>query len=370
MVNSRSAIVYEFGKPLVVEDTTVLEPDDNEVLMKITTSGICHSDLSLSRGYYPYMPTPIVPGHEGAGYVEKKGDKVKDFDVGDAVLTVWMPSCYNCVYCLSGRPHLCKNGRAAIVKGTLPSGKVKIINKENTPVHHFTTTATYSERAVVDERSLVKLPEGVPMEKAGILGCATLTGVGAVLNTADVKAGSSVAVIGLGGVGMNIVQGARLAGADPIIAVDVFDSKLNWAREFGATHTINASKEDVYENVRSLTDDEGVDYAFEAVGKAQAMELAYRLPRRGGTAIIVGVERSDVNISIPAFDLHRNEKTIKGCYYGSVSPRIDAVKYLRLYKEGKLKLDEFATKYYRLEQINEAFRDMEEGKIIRGLLRP
>ncbi|GBC71980.1 S-(hydroxymethyl)glutathione dehydrogenase [Candidatus Calditenuaceae archaeon HR02] len=369
VLESRAAIIRRYGSPLVVEDVELIDPDADEVVVKIEASGVCHSDLSLARGYYPDIPIPIVPGHEGAGVVVDVGEKVETVKKGDRVFTIWMPSCYNCEYCLSGRFHLCQNALKAIIGATLPSGKLKVRDKQGGLIHHFTSTAALSSYMVLHEKNLQKLTVDIPLDKVAILGCAVLTGVGAVLNTAKVREGSSVAVIGLGGVGMNIVQGARLAGAEKIIAIDLYDSKLEWAAKFGATHFINASKEDPVEAVRKITGD-GVDYSFEAAGSVKAMELAYRLARRGGIITIVGVERGGVEIRIPALDLHMNEKTIKGCYYGSSSPRLDSLKYLRLYKAGKLLLDELVTKTYRLEEINEVFKDMEEGRIIRGVVTP
>lgn len=369
VLESRAAVVRRYGDEVSVEQIGLLDPDPDEVVVKIEASGVCHSDLSLARGYYPDIPIPIVPGHEGAGVVVEVGERVESVKKGDKVFTIWMPSCYKCEYCLSGRFHLCQNALKAIIGATLPSGKLKIRDQKGALIHHFTATAALASHIVVNEKNLQKLTVDVPLEKVAILGCAVLTGVGAVLNTARVREGSSVAVIGLGGVGMNIVQGARLAGAEKIIAIDIYDSKLEWAAKFGATHFVNASKEDVVEAVRKITGD-GVDYSFEAAGNVKAMELAYKLARRGGVVTIVGVERGGVDIRIPALDLHMTEKTIKGCYYGSSSPRLDSLRYLRLYKAGKLLLDELVTKTYSLDDINEVFRDMEAGSIIRGVVIP
>lgn len=366
---SLSAIIRKYGEPLSVEEVEILEPDPEEVVVRIEASGVCHSDLSLARGYYPDIPIPIVPGHEGAGTVVEVGDDVTSVKKGDKVFTIWMASCYNCEYCLSGRFHLCENALESIVNASLPSGKLKIRDKAGNLIHHFTSTAALSSYTIVHEKNVVKLTVDVSLEKAAILGCAVLTGVGAALKTAKVKAGSTVAVIGLGGVGMNIVQGARLAGAEKIIAIDIYDSKLEWATKFGATHLINALKEDTVEAVKKVTGG-GVDYSFEATGNVAAMELAYKIAKRGGVVTIVGVEKGGVNLRIPALDLHMTEKTIKGCYYGSSSPRLDSLKYLRLYKAGKLLLDELVTRSYRLEEINEVFKDMEEGRIIRGVVVP
>jgi len=368
-MRSRAAIIRRHGEPLSVEDVDLLDPDPDEVVVRVEASGVCHSDLSLARGYYPEIPLPIVPGHEGAGTVVEVGDEVHSVKRGDKVFTLWLASCYNCDYCLSGRPHLCENALKSILRATLPSGKLKIIDARGTPIHHFTSTAALASHIVVNERNVQKLTVDVAIDKAAIIGCAVLTGVGAALNTAKVKEGSSVAVVGLGGVGMNIVQGARLAGAEKIIAIDVYDSKLEWAGKFGATHFVNASREDPFEAVHRITGG-GVDYAFESAGSVRAMELAYRLARRGGVVTIVGVERGGVDIRIPALDLHMNEKTVKGCYYGSSSPRLDSLRYLRLYKAGKLLLDELVTRTYRLEEVNEVFKDMEEGRIIRGVVVP
>ncbi|MCS7146519.1 MAG: Zn-dependent alcohol dehydrogenase [Nitrososphaerota archaeon] len=368
-IQSKAAVIRRYGEPLAVEDVELLDPGPEELVVKIEASGVCHSDLSLARGYYPDIPIPIVPGHEGSGIVVEVGEDVESLKKGDKVFTIWMASCLGCEYCLSGRFHLCQNALKAIVNASLPSGELKIRDRSGNQIHHFTSTAALASHIVVHEKNVVKLTLDVPLDKVAILGCAVLTGVGAALKTAGVREGSSVAVIGLGGVGMNIIQGARLAGAEKIIAIDLYDSKLEWAVKFGATHLVNAAREDPAEAVKKITGD-GVDYAFEATGSVKAMELAYKLTRRGGVVTIVGVERGGVDIRIPALDLHMTEKTIKGCYYGSSSPRLDALKYLSLYKAGKLMLDELVTRSYRLEEINDVFRDMEEGRIIRGVVKP
>jgi S-(hydroxymethyl)glutathione dehydrogenase/alcohol dehydrogenase len=365
-LNSKAAVLRDFNKPIDVEEVELLEPDPEEVIVKISASGVCRTDLSIASGHFGNVPLPLVPGHEAAGTVYEVGSRVSNLKKGDHVLAVWIYSCNNCDYCLSGRPNLCKNGNTSLLNATMPSGKIKIRDKAGRPVHHGSGTALHSDYAILDQRNLVKIPDTVPLDVASVVGCAVMTGVGAAVNTAQVKPGSTVAVVGVGGVGVNVVQGARIAGAEKIIVLDRYDNKLESAFKFGATHSIKTDG-DPKAKLRSIVLD-GVDYSFEATGNHLNMELAYSLIKPGGTTVIVGAESPTATISIPALDFVGSQKTIKGSWYGSTNPRYDAGRYINLYASGKLLLDELISAKYEPSQINEVFSDMESGKIIRGIL--
>ncbi len=365
-MNSKAAVLRDFSKPIDVEEVELLEPDPEEVIVKIAASGVCRTDLSIASGHFGNVPLPLVLGHEAAGTVYEVGSRVSNLRKGDHVLAVWIYSCNNCDYCLSGRPNLCKNGNTSLLNATMPSGKIKIRDKAGRPVHHGSGTALHADYAILDQRNLVKIPDTVPLDVASVVGCAVMTGVGAAVNTAQVKPGSTVAVVGVGGVGVNVVQGARIAGAEKIIVLDRYDNKLESAFKFGATHSIKTDG-DPKAKLRSIVLD-GVDYSFEATGNHLNMELAYSLIKPGGTTVIVGAESPTATISIPALDFVGSQKTIKGSWYGSTNPRYDAGRYINLYASGKLLLDELISAKYEPSQINEVFSDMESGKIIRGIL--
>ncbi len=365
-MNCKAAVLRQFGSPLEIEDVELLEPDPEEVVVKIAASGVCRTDLSIASGHFGSVSLPLIPGHEAAGTVSEIGSDVSSLKPGDHVLAVWIYSCNDCEYCLSGRPNLCKNGNTSLLNATLPSGKIKIKDSTGHLIHHGSGTALHSDYAILHQRCLVKIPDEVPLDKASVVGCAVMTGVGAAVNSAQVKPGSTVAVVGVGGVGINVVQGARIAGAEKIIALDRYDNKLESAFKFGATHSIRMD-DNPKEKLLAITPD-GVDYSFEATGNHRNMELAYSLIKPGGTTVIVGAESPTASISIPALDLVGSQKTIKGSWYGSTNPRYDAARYIKLYTAGKLLLDELISEKYEPSQINQVFSDMESGKIIRGIL--
>ncbi len=364
---TNAAVLRQFGKPLEIEEVELLDPDPEEVIVKVAASGVCRTDLSIASGHLGNVPLPLVPGHEAAGTIVEVGTSVSNLKSGDHVLAVWIYSCNNCEYCLAGRPNLCKNGNTSLLNATLPGGKIKIKDKKTgRPIHHGSGTALHSDHAILNQRNVVKIPTEVPLDKASVVGCAVMTGVGAAINTAQIRPGSTVAVVGVGGVGINIVQGARIAGAEKIIVLDKYDSKLQAAPKFGATHSIMMD-DSPKSKLLSITPD-GVDYSFEATGNYHNMELAYSLIKPGGTTVIVGAESPTASISVPALDLVGSQKTIKGSWYGSTNPRYDAARYLNLYMSGKLMLDELISAKYEPSQINQVFSDMESGKIIRGIL--
>jgi S-(hydroxymethyl)glutathione dehydrogenase / alcohol dehydrogenase len=365
-MQTQAAVLRGFGKPLEIEEVELLEPDPDEVIVKIAASGVCRTDLSIASGHFGEVALPLIPGHEAAGTVFEPGKNVTSLKRGDHVLVVWIYSCNNCEYCLSGRPNLCKRGNTSLLNATLPGGKIKIRDRSGQPVRHGSGTALHADYAILNERNLVKIPDTVPLDKASVVGCAVMTGVGAAINAAQVKPGSSVAIVGVGGVGINVVQGARMAGAEKIIVLDKFDSKLEAAFKFGATHSIKTDG-DPRAKLLAITPD-GVDYSFEATGNHRNMELAYSLIKPGGTTVLVGAEGPAAIISIPALDFVGSQKTIKGSWYGSTNPRYDAVRYINLYASGKLLLDELISARYEPREINQVFSDMESGRIIRGIL--
>jgi len=365
-MKSEAAVLRQFKKPIEIEEVELLDLDSDEVIMKIAASGVCRTDLSIASGHFGNSPLPLIPGHEAAGTVYETGNNVSTLKRGDHVLAVWIYSCGNCEYCLSGHSNLCKYGNTSLLNATLPSGKIKIKDKTGQLVRHGSGSALHSDYAIMNEKNLVKIPDGVPLDKASVVGCAVMTGVGAAINTAQVKPGSTVAVVGVGGVGVNVVQGARIAGAEKIIVLDKYDNKLESAYKFGATHSITTEGDPKAKLLAIVPD--GVDYSFEATGNHQNMELAYSLIKPGGTTVIVGAESPTAIISIPALDFVGSQKTIKGSWYGGTNPRYDAARYIGLYASGKLLLDELISAKYRPSEINQVFSDMESGKIIRGIL--
>lgn len=364
-MKTKTAVVYEHDKPVVVDDLEVDAPKANEVLIRMVASGVCHSDLSVVNGTIYYDP-PVALGHEGAGVIEQVGADVESVRPGDHVVLSFVSYCGNCRMCKIDRVCLCEGFSTR--RGYLLDDTCRLQNSANQPIPQMARIGTMSEYSVVPEQSLIKVDSHYPLEKAVLVGCGVTTGVGAVLNTAQVEPGSWVAVIGTGGVGLNVIQGAVLASAERIIAIDRVPKKLEFARSFGATDTVNASDADPIEAIRDLTGGLGVDYAFEVIGNPQTIEQAYAIVRPAGTAVIVGVSHHEAAVSLPAQSIVMMEKRLIGSFYGSAVPRVDMPKLLKLYDEGKLKLDELITQNYRLEQVNEAFADLEAGKNARGVI--
>lgn len=362
----KAAILEAPATDLVVEDIDYQEPRTGEVLVRIAASGVCHSDLHVVHGTQT-TPLPVVLGHEGAGIVEAVGPNVTRVKVGDHVVLSWVPYCGQCVYCLSGHPNLCSVVYAALGNGTLLDGTSRL-SRFGKPVYHYSFISSFAEYAVVPESGCVVIPPDIPLDKAALIGCAVMTGVGAAVNTAHVQPGSTVAVVGAGGVGLNVMQGAQLAGAVSIIAIDVNPSKLARARTFGATHAINAAETDAVASVRELTQGLGVDFSFEAVGHPRTMRQCWEMARPGGTAVMVGIAPEGSELSLPANRVVREERRLMGSFYGSARPHIDMPKILDLYMAGKLKLDELATHHFSLEQINEAVHSLESGEAIRPVI--
>ena len=368
----RAAILEEMGreppyaqsKPLTIGEVELQGPGPGEVLVKMVAAGLCHSDLSVIDGNRP-RPTPMILGHEAAGIVEEVGAEVHDLRPGDHVVLVFVPSCGHCVPCASGRPALCEPAFAAGAKGTLLSGERRL-RRDGHEINHLLGVSAFAEYATCSRRSLIKVDPDILLDQAALFGCAVLTGVGAVFNTARIEPGSTVAVVGLGGVGLSTILGAVAAGAERIVAVDLSDEKLATAASLGATDTFKAA-EGAGQAIKDATGG-GVHYAFEMAGAVPALDLAYRITRRGGTTVTAGLPNPNAVLSLPALSLIGEERTLKGSYMGSSVPTRDIPRYISLFRRGKLPVDKLLTGTITLDQINEGFDRLREGKAIRQIL--
>jgi S-(hydroxymethyl)glutathione dehydrogenase/alcohol dehydrogenase len=361
----KAALLEAYGQPLNVTDVDIASPQAGEVKVAIKATGVCHSDLSIQQGKLPY-PVPCVLGHEGAGEVTEVGDGVTTVRPGDHVVIMWTPMCGHCYMCRRGQTHLCEGVRAM---GLMDDGTSRL-SKDGHLVFHGINSATFAEEVIMREYAVVKIPNDIPYEVAAVVGCGVLTGVGAAINTAKVRPAESVAVLGCGGVGINVIQGAKLVGANPIIAIDAMAPKLEMAQRFGATHTIDASDKDAVAEVTALTEGRGVDAAFEVVGNPVLQRKVFDMTRRGGRAVFVGAAGLTDEVSLPSLFLALGEKNVLGCYYGSCDPKRDIPAFLDLWKAGKLDLEGLITQTLKLDDVNGAFEDMESGKVIRTVLTP
>ena len=369
----KAAVITEIGrkrpytetKPLAIEELELDPPGPGEVLVRVAAAGLCHSDLSTINGDRP-RPTPMVLGHEAAGAVEALGPGVDDLAIGDQVVMVFVPSCGHCAPCAEGRPALCEPGFAANGAGSLLSG-ARRLKRNGAPVHHHIGVSAFATHAVCSRRSLVKVARDLPATEAALFGCAVLTGVGAVVNTAKVQPGTTVAVLGLGGVGLNALLGALLVGAGRVIAIDLQPEKLALARQLGATDAFDAAAPDCADQVRAATKG-GVDYAFEMAGSAKAMELAYKLTRRGGTTVTASLPHPTHAFSVPHTNLVAEERVVRGSYVGGAVPSRDIPRYIALYRQGKLPVDRLLSETLRLEDINEGFERLAAGKTVRQMV--
>ena len=360
----KAAVLYEKFQPLVIENLELESPREHEVLVRLAASGVCHSDLHYMKGDREH-PMPVVLGHEGAGIVEEIGPGVTYAQPGDHVVLSFVPTCGYCSYCVRGRQNLCEARYQ--LKGKMLDGTTRLHNGSQ-EIHHFNGLSTFGEYAVVPEDSLVKIREDAPLDRVALIGCGVPTGVGAVINTAKVRPGSSVVVIGAGGVGLNVVQGAVLAGAESIIAVDIYGNKLENALEFGATHMVDASLVDVIDRVRDITRGEMADYAFEVIGSTDAINQALATTKRGGTTVVVGVAPSGAELTIDPDFLHL-DRILMGCTYGSCYPRADMPMLVDLYMARRLKLDELISATLKLEDLNSAFEALDQGEVARTIIR-
>jgi S-(hydroxymethyl)glutathione dehydrogenase/alcohol dehydrogenase len=360
---ARAAICRELNKPIVVEEIAVESPGRGEVLVKLGACGVCHSDLSAINGTIA-LPLPLVLGHEGAGVVEEVGEGVADLAKGDHVVFSFIYMCGKCRFCVAGRPVLClEQGKALI---TPLAGKHRTHDTAGKALNIFSGCGSMAEYATVSAENLIRIDPKIPLDCAALVGCGVTTGVGAVFNTAKVQPGSSVAVFGCGGVGLSVIQGARIAGAEKIIAIDTLDAKLQMAKQFGATDTLSA-KEDAVKALKKMTGG-GPDYAFECVGSGELAGTAYKAIRRGGLAVVVGVAKPSDSTSLRTMTLPFEEKTITGSYFGSCVPRVDFPRMLALYLAGQLKLEELITKRYSIAEAPQAFADLESGRNARGVI--
>jgi S-(hydroxymethyl)glutathione dehydrogenase/alcohol dehydrogenase len=356
----RAAIFSEVDGPLAVEDVTATEPGSRDVIVHVTASGVCHSDLHVISGALP-MPPPAILGHEGCGVVEWVGPEVTRVQPGDRVIGSFIPACGACWFCLRDQSHLCANTYVVIMRE-------RAHRRDGTPLPAMTGLGTFADTMTADEMSLVKIETDVPDEQLALIGCGVTTGVGAVLNTAKVTAGDTVAVIGCGGVGQSVIQGSRIAGAARIIAIDPVALKRDAATALGATDVIDPSDGDAVEQVLALTGGIGVDYAFEVIGMPATVAQAFAMARNGGAAVAVGVSRYDEDITIPSFPLVISEKRLLGCVYGSAQVRRDFPRLVSLVEHGRLDLAHMITRTMKLDEINEAFRAMKDGEVIRSVL--
>lgn len=356
---------YADSRPLAIRTVELAPPGPGEVLIRVGAAGLCHSDLSVINGDRP-RPMPMALGHEAAGVVEEVGADVHDLQRGDHVVVVFVPSCGHCAPCAEGRPALCEPGAAANGAGTLLSG-ARRLSDHGAPLNHHLGCSVFAEYATVSRRSLVKIDPDVPLDEAALFGCAVLTGVGAVVNTAQVRVGASVAVVGLGGVGLAALIGARAAGARHIVAVDLSQDKLAQARALGATHTVNAGSDDAKAQIRDITSG-GADYVFEFAGAIRALSLAYDATRRGGMTVTAGLPASTASFALPAVSLVAEERTLKGSYIGTCVPSRDIPRFIDLYKQGRLPVDKLLTHRLKLDDINEAFDLLHDGRAIRQVV--
>ncbi|MFZ0214608.1 MAG: Zn-dependent alcohol dehydrogenase [Candidatus Dormiibacterota bacterium] len=363
----RAAVLTEPKRPLEILDVELAAPGPGEVRVRVVAAGVCHSDYHYMVGDLPH-PLPVVLGHEGAGVIEEVGPGVRDLAVGDHVVLLWRTSCGHCEYCSSGRPALCPVGNAIRASGTLEDGTSRLHLDGGGALYHFLGVSCFAEAAVCPVDGVVKVPDDVPLEVAALCGCSVMTGVGAATNSAKVEPGSTVLVIGAGGVGLSAIMGAQLCGAARIIAADLSPAKLELARQFGATDTVDTSREDLVRTVRKLVG--GVETAVEAIGRADTVAQAVRALRAGGTAVAVGIAPPSIKAEVSLLDLVLQEKTLRGSVYGSTRPGIDFPRLFELYRTGRLPLDRLLSHRFRLDQINEAYDALLRGELTRAVVIP
>ncbi|WP_409020024.1 zinc-dependent alcohol dehydrogenase family protein [Brevundimonas vesicularis] len=373
-ITARAAVLRQMGaarpygdsRPLAIETVTLADPGPGEVLVAIRAAGLCHSDLSVINGDRP-RPLPMALGHEAAGVVEALGPGVEDLEIGDHVVMVFMPSCGHCNPCAEGRPALCEPGAAANGRGELLTGRRAFVCEAAEPINHHLGVSAFAERAVVSRRSIVRIDKDLPFEQAALFGCAVLTGVGAVVNTARIRAGQSAVVIGLGGVGLSSVLGALAAGASPVIAVDLSEDKLALARSLGPVQTVNAVDPDAVDQVRALTNG-GADFVFEMAGSIRALETAWKMTRRGGTTVTAGLPPPDAALPVNVVSLVGEERTLKGSYIGTCVPSRDIPRYIGLFRQGRLPVDRLMSGTLSLDDINPAFDALADGHAVRQII--
>lgn len=358
---------YADSRPLSVEEVELDPPGPGEVLYKIIGAGLCHSDLSTIENLRP-RKLPTIPGHEAAGIVEAVGPNVKGFKPGDHVISVFVSSCGDCRYCSNARPNLCTSAFASRTDGTLVSG-ARRLHCGGEDINHYSGLSVFAQYAVVSENALIRIPDDVPLEDAAVFGCAVVTGVGAVLNTAQVPPGGQMAVVGLGGVGMCALMGGVVAGAERIVAVDLSPQKLELARELGATDCFLAGSPDAVAAIKDATGG-GLDYVIETAGVIAAMNLAYAITARGGMVVSAGLPATSSQFSYAHSAMVSEEKSIRGSYMGSCVPKRDIPRFIALYKRGKLPVQKLRSGFITFDQINEGFDQLAAGAVLRQILQP
>jgi Zn-dependent alcohol dehydrogenase len=356
----RAAVLHRPGEPLRIEQLDLDEPRAGEVRVRVAAAGVCHSDLHYMTGDLQCR-LPIVVGHEGSGEVEAVGDGVESVAPGDTVTMLWRPRCGRCRYCVIGQPVMCELGQVQAQTNGLPDDGTVRLHAAGRDVHHLMGVSSFAERAVVSEKSVVRVPEGVPPRIAAIAGCAVITGVGAVLNVVGECAGRSLLIMGAGGVGLSAVMGARLAGADPIVVADLDDARLEKARQLGATHVVNTREHELPQDL---------DWAIEAVGRAETLQQCIACLRPGGTVVAVGLGRVGATFEVPINELVQRQKRVLGSLYGSANPLVDLPRLFALYRSGRLPLDELLGSEYPLEDVNEAYAALTGGAVGRAVLVP
>jgi Zn-dependent alcohol dehydrogenase len=364
----RAAVLTALGQPLELrDDVEAHAPGPGEVRLRVAASGVCHSDLAMRDGILP-VPLPAVLGHEGAGVVTEVGPGVGAVAPGDHVVVSWVPQCGQCYYCRRGQPELCSEADTVLITGGLLDGTPRL-RSGGTEIFQMCACGTFSEETVVPATGVVPVPSDLDLSLAALLSCGVLTGVGAALNTARVAEGDVVAVVGCGGVGLNVVQGARIAGAGTIVAVDTKPEKLALAEALGATHVVDASRSNPVSAVMSLSGERGADVAFEVIGSGPTIEQVVAMARRGGQAVLVGIPPMDVVLALPAMvGIVLQEKTIKGCWYGSSDVRRDVPRLVDLHRRGQLELEALVSRRIDLAEVNEAFASMAAGEVARSVI--
>ncbi len=356
----RAAVLHAYNEPMVIEDITFAEMGPRSVRVRVDASGVCHSDVSAAQGKVP-MGTPLILGHEGAGTVIDVGPEVTRVKKGDRIIASFVPACGDCFYCLNDQSQLCE-GMGAVgfsAKGTL---------KDGAEIRAMTGLGTFAEEMQVDESQCVKIETDLPSEQLALIGCGVTTGVGAALNTAQIKPGSTVAIIGCGGVGQSVLQGARIAGASRIFAIDPVELKRKTAEQLGATDLIDPADGDPVEQVKALTEGRGADYAFEVIGLPETIQQAYAMARRGGTAVVVGMSAFDATVTLSAMELFYGSKSLLGCMYGGAQVRRDFPRLVSLVETGRLDIGAMVSRRIALDEVNDAFRAMEAGEVIRSVI--
>ena len=360
----RAAVLYAANEPMPIKDLEQLPPRNGEVRVKIGAAGICASDHHVMKGQTNF-PMPIVLGHEGAGVIDEVGDGVTGIKLGDRCILSFVPSCGHCRSCRTGLQNICDTNR---LTGTRQyDNTFRFFDDEGIEVHQFAKLGVFAESIICPQQAVYLIPDDVPMDVAALIGCSVTTGVGGIINQPNAKAGMTVAVFGVGGVGLNVLQGARLLNASKIIAVDILDNKLEFAYRFGATDVINSRAEDAVEKIMELTDG-GVDMAFDAFGHAMTTRSAFDATRKGGTCVVIGIAPDGSEAEIPMVEIVRNQKTMVGSYYGSASPHETFRTLIDFYQSRKLEIGGLALRTYSLDEINEAYDDLERGADGRGVI--